>query len=93
MKKNLEKLGEFNGKIVKYIETENGILIIKPEELCRVYDCVNSNTTQTRYKVELSKTIAKKYDLQEFVCHVSKNKTAHRIANVINHFINLSENN
>jgi hypothetical protein len=90
--KNTQKNGEFNGKQVKYTETENQIIIDKTPIYCKVYDCKKSNTAKNRYKVEILKTTAKKHDLPTFICHVSSCKVAENIANTYNKLINKLEN-
>jgi hypothetical protein len=89
--KNTQKNGEFNGKQVKYTETENQIIIEKTPIYCKVYDCKKSNTAKNRYKVEILKTPAKKHNLPTFICHVSSSKVADNIANTINTLINKGE--
>jgi hypothetical protein len=89
--KNTPKKGFFNGKHVKYIETENGIFILKEKEHVKLYQCM-SNPKHTRFKLEFTDETAKKYEKQEFICHLPSEKIANRVKDLFNDFINLYEN-
>jgi hypothetical protein len=88
-----EKFTEFNGEKVKVTKTKNGynLEVIKPNIFCTYYEC-KSNTPNKRYKVQLTKDVATKYERKAFVCHVADEKTAKSLVQQFNQMFNLLEN-